>query len=153
MKKLELKIHPPVVAIIAAMMSWGLSYLFPQYHFDWSWKWWLVSVFLLLAGVFGVSGILQFIKASTTIHPHKPEHTRHLVTTGLYRFTRNPMYLGLLMGLLGFVSGLANPLALLGPVFFVVYITRFQIKPEERILSKKFGVTYKNYLQKVRRWI
>jgi protein-S-isoprenylcysteine O-methyltransferase Ste14 len=76
-----------------------------------------------------------------------------LVTTGIYHHTRNPMYVGLLLVLLGWVSFLCSVIALLGLVAFVIYITRFQIVPEERVLLAKFGADYAEYLARVRRWL
>ena len=76
-----------------------------------------------------------------------------LVTYGIYRITRNPMYVGLMLVLLGWAAFLASPVSLAGPVAFIAYITRFQIKLEERILLGKFGSEYKSYMLSVRRWV
>ena len=76
-----------------------------------------------------------------------------MVTHGVYRFTRNPMYLGLLLILLGLAVYLASPWVLLGPVAFAAFITRFQIQPEERALTARFGATYTDYCARVRRWL
>jgi len=72
---------------------------------------------------------------------------------GIYRFTRNPMYVGLALVLLGWAALLSSPWALLGPLVFVLYINRFQIAPEERVLSAKFGAAYTEYIARVRRWL
>ena len=76
-----------------------------------------------------------------------------MVTNGIYGFTRNPMYLGLALILLGLAVFLASPWALLGPVGFVAFITRFQIRPEERALQARFGAAYTAYCARVRRWV
>jgi len=83
----------------------------------------------------------------------KPEKASSLVTTGIYRFTRNPMYLGLLFVLFAWAVFLASVWALLGPVAFVFYIDRFQIAPEEAILAGMFGAAYTEYKARVRRWL
>lgn len=153
MKKLELKIHPPVVALIAAVISWLSAKVLPSLKFEITNPWILIIFLLASAAVLGLTGIKQFRKVMTTTHPHKPEQTHKLVTDGFYGYTRNPMYLALLFGLLAWVVWLGSPLALLGPLFFVLFITRFQIQPEERILKQKFGEEYKEYLKKVRRWL
>ncbi|HEV8366930.1 MAG TPA: isoprenylcysteine carboxylmethyltransferase family protein, partial [Pyrinomonadaceae bacterium] len=75
------------------------------------------------------------------------------VSTGVYRFTRNPMYLGLLLTLLGWAAFLSNPASLLFVPIFVLYINRFQIKPEEQVLSSLFGAEYMAYKSRVRRWL
>jgi len=83
----------------------------------------------------------------------KPERTTSLVTGGIYRFTRNPMYIGLLLVLIGVASYLSSVWLLVGPVVFVLYMNRFQIAPEERVLSQAFGATYATYQSTVRRWL
>jgi protein-S-isoprenylcysteine O-methyltransferase Ste14 len=99
------------------------------------------------------SGIAAFRCARTTIDPHRPEAASSLVVGGVYRYTRNPMYLGLTMLLLAWTLYLAVPAALAGPLLFAAYITRFQIIPEERVLAQKFGADYAAYLRKVRQWL
>jgi protein-S-isoprenylcysteine O-methyltransferase Ste14 len=75
------------------------------------------------------------------------------VCSGAYRFTRNPMYLGLLLVLFGWAAALSSALTLAGPVIFAEYISRFQIKPEERALAALFGSQYEQYKRRVRRWL
>ncbi len=87
------------------------------------------------------------------MNPIKPGAASSLVSSGVYRFTRNPMYLGLSVTLLGWAMFLSNPLALLAVPLFVLYINRFQIDPEERVLSSLFGAEYAAYKEKVRRWL
>ncbi len=83
----------------------------------------------------------------------QPERTSALVTTGVYRITRNPMYVGLLLGLLAWAAGLSSPVSLAGPVAFIMAINRFQIEPEEKALLAKFGPEYETYKSAVRRWL
>jgi len=85
--------------------------------------------------------------------PLEPEAATSLVTGGIYRYTRNPMYVGFAALLLGWAVYLAVPWVLLGPVAFILFITRFQIIPEERALSSKFGRQYGEYQERVRRWL
>jgi protein-S-isoprenylcysteine O-methyltransferase Ste14 len=152
-KFLELKIPPPAVALLVAIAMWGLA---PPLS--------LLAVptqirvaFALLLAVLGlgvaISGVASFRRARTTITPLKPESASALVTSGVYRFTRNPMYLGLTVVLLGWALFLASAWALLGPLLYVAYITRFQIIPEERALLSLFGKHFSDYQQRVRRWL
>jgi protein-S-isoprenylcysteine O-methyltransferase Ste14 len=83
----------------------------------------------------------------------KPEIASSLVTSGAYRFTRNPMYLGLCLLLVAWALFLSSLLAFVGPLLFILYMNRFQIAPEETALSTIFGEEFANYKAKVRRWI
>lgn len=113
-----------------------------------------VTAVLVATGLgFDVLGLLAFRAAHTTVNPLHPEKASALVSTGVYRITRNPMYVGMLCLLLAWAAFLAHPAALLGPLLFVLYITRFQIIPEERILQARFGEPYVEYMKQVRRWI
>jgi len=113
-----------------------------------------VALALLVIGQsISISGMMSFRRAKTTMNPIKPGAASSLVSSGVYRFTRNPMYLGLSVTLLGWAMFLSNPLALLAVPLFVLYINRFQIDPEERVLSSLFGAEYAAYKEKVRRWL
>src|SRR5678815_1380789 len=90
-------------------------------------------------------GVLAFRKASTTVDPRSPENTSQIVRSGIYRFTRNPMYLGMLIVLIAWMAWLSNVGAGVVPVLFALYITRWQIVPEERALAQKFGAEYEAY--------
>lgn len=112
------------------------------------------AVILALAGVaIALSGVISFRRAQTTVNPLKPETSTALVSTGIYRITRNPMYLGMLTVLLAWAAYLSSAWALLGPVAFALYITRFQIIPEERALQSLFGAAFVEYAHRVRRWL
>lgn len=82
-----------------------------------------------------------------------PDKASALVITGVFRVTRNPMYLGLLLFLIGWAILLAHPVAALVVPAFVAYIDRFQIRPEEAALTDRFGARYKEYARTVRRWL
>jgi protein-S-isoprenylcysteine O-methyltransferase Ste14 len=97
-------------------------------------------------------GLWEFRKAKTTIDPTKPEKTTNLVSNGIYRFTRNPMYLGMQFIIIAAVLKFTNYLGFIALPCFILYITQFQIKPEERIIEGIFGEEYIQYKKKVRRW-
>ncbi|MEK9712373.1 MAG: isoprenylcysteine carboxylmethyltransferase family protein [Thalassolituus sp.] len=153
MSWLEHKIPPPVVGALCALFMWCLSV------FTYQVAWWgtgaqIVTAILVIVGLlFDSSGLLSFIRSKTTINPVHIERASHLVTSGIYRATRNPMYLGMAFLLTALAIWLEAPLAFTGPILFVLYITRFQIIPEERILVELFGDEYQAYKSKVRRWI
>lgn len=113
-----------------------------------------MAVLLALAGLaLDMSGLIAFHRAKTTLNPRSPERSTSIVRSGPYRFTRNPMYLGLALMLLGFCAYLANPATVVAVAVFIAYITRFQIIPEERLLHAKFGESYAQYKRSVRRWL
>ncbi len=149
--KIENKIPPPVVAFLAgvAMLFLAAGTQKPISTLQ------IIGIVLFwIAGTgFSVAGILSFRKAKTTVNPLKPETATHLVTSGVYRATRNPMYLGLALVLLAWASYLGSAWTLLGVAAFVAYITRFQIVPEERAMLVLFGDEFTQYTKKVRRWI
>lgn len=97
--------------------------------------------------------LLHFFRRRTTVNPLKPASATALVTGGIYRFSRNPMYLGLATLLLAWAVYLGNLAALAGVALFVLYMNRFQIAPEERALEERFGAEYIAYRTRVRRWV
>jgi len=150
---LELKVPPPLVGLAVAAAMWGLSLLVPPLPLA-SVLTTPFAILIALAGTaFDVAALISFRRAKTTINPMKPQRTSSLVASGIYRHTRNPMYVGTLFFLVAWAVYLAQPLALLGPVAFVLYIGRFQIAPEERILSVRFGDEFADYKARVRRWL
>lgn len=150
---LELKIPPPAQWLVAVVLAIVLARVFPAWTFAFAGHR-ALAIVLALAGVAsGLAGVFAFRQARTTIDPHRPGEARAIVRTGIYRFTRNPMYLGLLLTLLGVAAWLAHPLALVCAAAFVATLTRLQIKPEERILKELFGAPYQDYLRRVRRWL
>lgn len=153
MKALELKIPPVVLVILFAVAMWLLAQWVPPLMLPLSWR-------LLFAGTFAISGIaialagvLAFRRANTTVDPRVPQQSSSLVIRGIYRCSRNPMYVGflLLLTALGCYLMTAAAFALLP--LFVWYMNRFQIAPEERHLLQKFGADYQAYCEKVRRWL
>ena len=114
----------------------------------------VIAAALALSGLaIAVWGFLAFRRAKTTVDPRKPANASVLVSTGVYSLTRNPMYVGLLFVLLGWATFLFSLWALAGPLAFVLYIGRFQIRPEERALTALFGATFSVYAARVRRWL
>lgn len=153
MKALELKVPPPLVALAFGAVMWALSLAgigaWPRGPAAT-----VAAVVIALVGVsLVVAGNLTFHRAKTTVNPFKPETASNLVTGGIYRVTRNPIYVGLLVVLAGWAVFLANAFSLLGLVLFPVYMTRFQIMPEERALRSLFGDAYSRYSSRVRRWL
>lgn len=152
---LELKIPPLVVVLVAAglmlLMRWLTSTL--SLSLDLGLRMW-AALPLLLAGMgIALAGVVQFRRARTTVNPMTPERSSALVSGGIYRHTRNPMYVGMLLALLAFAIVLANPASLLTLPAFVVYMNRFQIMPEERELARHFGAEFQAYKSRVRRWL
>jgi protein-S-isoprenylcysteine O-methyltransferase Ste14 len=113
----------------------------------------VVAVLGAIGVVVALSGVLSFRRARTTVNPLKPETSAALVSTGVYSFTRNPMYLGMVLLLFAWALYLTSILSLAGPAFFALYITRFQIVPEERVLDGLFGPSFVEYKKRVRRWL
>ena len=150
---LELKVPPPLVALVVAGVMWELSKLTLQIQLAGSRRHATAGVLFLSGVLFTVSAMLTFRRSKTTVNPIKPETATALVSGGPFRVSRNPMYLGLLLVLVGWAVLLGAPWSLAGPVAFVLYIQRFQIIPEERVLAIKFGVVYAQYCARVRRWL
>jgi protein-S-isoprenylcysteine O-methyltransferase Ste14 len=153
MPALDTRIPPPVVGALVAAAMWGLSAVGPQFALAPGLR--LAAVALLVAAgvAFDVLALLAFRGARTTVNPLRPERATSLVTGGVYRVTRNPMYVGLALLLLAWAAYLSALLPLAGPVVYVLYITRFQILPEERSLEAVFGDAYAAYRTRVRRWL
>src|SRR5581483_1730054 len=150
---LELKVPPVALFVIAAALMWFASSAAPALDFTFPANL-ASSVGLALIGALTcLAGIVSFRRAKTTVNPMKPDSTSCLVVSGIYRYTRNPMYLGLLLILLGWAAFLSNALALVLLPAFVLYMNRFQISPEERVLASLFGDSYTKYLARVRRWL
>ena len=153
MGALELKIPPPAVAALVAMMMWGISSVTPTLEVPGLVRMVVAALFFLTGACISVAGVVVFRRGKTTINPTKPETTSALVTSGVYRHSRNPMYVGILFALVAWAIFLSSAWALIGPVVFVLYINRFQIEPEERVLTGMFGTDFSDYKSAVRRWL
>ncbi|WP_331344250.1 isoprenylcysteine carboxylmethyltransferase family protein [Cellvibrio sp. UBA7661] len=114
----------------------------------------IASIVAFLSGViFCLLGVYEFRRVHTTVDPLNIEKATTLVTSGVFGVSRNPMYVGFAFILFSFVLYLKSPLLVIGVCFFVVYITKFQILPEEQAMLTKFGNQYQQYMLKVRRWL
>jgi protein-S-isoprenylcysteine O-methyltransferase Ste14/putative intracellular protease/amidase len=150
---LELKVPPVALGVIAAALMWCARSAAPDFDFQLPSN----SVFAVGLALVGLltclAGVVSFRRAKTTVNPMKPDSTSSLVVSGIYRYTRNPMYLGFLLILLAWAAALSNLLALVWLPAFVLYMNRFQISPEERVLASRFAPDYAGYRASVRRWI
>jgi protein-S-isoprenylcysteine O-methyltransferase Ste14 len=152
MKFLELKIPPPVVVVLTGLLMW----LIPSGALEvliGSWSLYLGTVLMVLGVLMDGYAAMMFLVAKTTISPIAPQNASTLIVSGIFKLTRNPMYLGMAILLLGWALLLQSAAALMGPILFITYITRFQILPEERILSQKWGEAYTAYKSKTKRWL
>lgn len=153
MRFLELRIPPPIVGLVIGAGMWAVSRIPPVLAVPHVGRL-AVAISLAALGVaIALGGVASFRRAKTTVNPLKPETSAALVSTGVYAFTRNPMYLGMLLVLVGWAGYLVSVWALIGPLVFGLYITRFQILPEERILGRLFGAPFADYRKRVRRWL
>ena len=153
MNALERRIPPPVVAILVAVTMWLVSKVSSAVEIDRILRLRLAGAFAFAAALLAVLGFMALRRARTTIDPIRVDRTSALVTNGIYRTSRNPMYLGLVFLLCGWAFYLSTPWAAVGLLVFVAFITRFQIVPEERALLSRFGDAYAVYRRRVRRWI
>ena len=150
---MALRIPPLLQFLICASIGWVASQAFETLSLAWT-PIRFVGFGLIGTGVvIGLIAVGVFTRSKTTINPLNPEQTQTLVTTGLYGFSRNPMYLGMLFALIGGACVFANALAFIGPALFIATMTELQIKPEEKVLHDKFGDSYSVYCTQTRRWI
>tara|TARA_Y200000002_G_C22498039_1_gene585913 strand:- start:36 stop:479 length:444 start_codon:yes stop_codon:yes gene_type:complete len=145
---LDTKIPPPIVTIIIL----SIIYLFDVNEYNLNTD--IISIVILFIGIiFIISAVIQFVDRKTTVNPTKPHKTTILVITGTYKITRNPMYLGMLLIIISFAFYKTSIISLILIPFFIFYINKFQIEPEEYEMRKKFGKEYEDYCKKVDRWI
>ncbi len=153
MKFLEMKIPPPIYGLLTGICIWLLDKQFPLLDV-------LPAVvqttglgFIFLGFGLDLVALGQFYFNRTTPNPLSPQKAKTIVVSGLYKYTRNPMYLGLLITLIGWTFFLGNIVGLICIPLFMWVINSMQIHPEEKILSKLFGTSYTDYLRRVRRWL
>lgn len=150
---MHLKIPPPAVFLVAVALLAAGNWLLPSLSLALPGQ---VSIALLLglAGIVpGMQAVIEFIARKTTIDPRAPDRASTLITGGIYKISRNPMYLGLLCLLLAFAIFWGTLTVIVVAPLFVWYMTEFQIKPEEASLRQVFGSEYETYLSEVRRWL
>jgi len=151
--KLELRIPPVAAALLFAAAMWGASLAVPSITLPFAHRELAATVLAVFGGGMSLAGVASFRRAKTTVDPTRPDAASALVSSGVYRVTRNPMYLGFTLMLLGWAAFLSNVLSLIIAIAFVFYMNRFQIEPEERALSARFGKAFAAYRASVRRWV
>lgn len=153
MNRLELHIPPLALFIIFAVMIWAAGAYLPAGNIALPGRRvFAVIAFLLGWGVVS-AGVFEFRRRKTTMSPFSPERTASVVSSGIYGWTRNPMYLGMALALFGVAVWRSSLPGFAVALLFCLYLSRFQIQPEERMLLKLFGAEYASYLAQVRRWI
>ncbi len=149
---MELKVPPALVFLFFGFLMWAVGAWLPFGAFEFFGQFWLMVALLIGAVLIAGIALIQFFLSRTTIDPIHPLKSTTLVTTGIYQFSRNPMYLALLMILLAWGIWLGNAFNTLTAAGFVYYMNAFQIRPEEKHLRELFGTEYKQYCTMVRRW-
>ncbi len=153
MNAFELKIPPVIVVFLTGLLMWFVSWKVSRLDFALPFKAVFAGAIVLAGMAISLRGVIEFRRARTTVNPTRPESSSSLVRSGIYRRTRNPMYLGFLLILTGWAVWLANVAAFAFLPAFILFMNRFQIAPEERALTSLFGEDFKTYCANVRRWI
>ena len=149
--KKKLKIPPPILVIILITSIYFSSDKLDLISIPYRT---LFSIVILSIGILVIiNPVVKFIKSKTTVNPVEFKNVEKLVTSGIYKYSRNPMYLGMIMILISTTVYYLNFYSLLTPFIFYFWINRFQIKREEVFLEEKFGQEYLSYKTKTRRWI
>lgn len=150
---MERKVPPVFVFLITASLMVAVRYAVPSWAFTAAYGRPVAALLLAFGAGVGIAGVLAFGRVGTSFSPTEPERASTLVRDGIYRYTRNPMYVGLLFALLAWALWLGHPLSLVLVPVYVLYMNRFQISVEERVLADKFGGAYLQYKREVRRWL
>lgn len=153
MNWLELRIPPVALALIGALGMTACAQWLPAWRLTLTGSTAVATALALVGALVVLLGVYEFRRSRTTVNPVRPGNATCVVSHGIYRVSRNPMYLGLALALLALAVYQAHALSPLWVAGFVVYMTRFQIRPEERALVSKFGAEYTSYIESVRRWI
>ena len=149
---MSLKLPPALVFLLFSLLMYLLSRFLPFGDFQFFGRDYLILVLMGIAVLIAIISLFQFFTSKTTIDPRTPFNTTKLVTRGIYKFTRNPMYLAILLVLLAWGLWLGNAFNTLLAAGFVGYMNKFQIKPEEEALTTIFGKDFQQYCTQVRRW-
>lgn len=147
------KIPPPIVLFVWVLLMWLVARFTSSWQFVIPAQQLISSVLLGVGFVVTIAAIVSFRRAKTTINPLAPETASSLVTSGVFKFSRNPMYLGMLLVLLSWFLYLGSLLNLSAVFLFFLFISHFQIQPEEQAMQTLFGDQYLEYSGKVRRWL
>jgi protein-S-isoprenylcysteine O-methyltransferase Ste14 len=150
---LELQLPPLATLLLMATLMWLASWATPTLKVPVPARTFLALGFATAGAITSASGVVSFWRAKTTVNPMNPAAASSLVIGGIYTLTRNPMYLGFLLALVGWAVFLANALGFLLLPVFVFYMNTFQIEPEERALASLFGQEFITYKSRVRRWL
>lgn len=153
MQWLELKVPPLLVWIVFAGAMFGAACVAPGISFTLPARFALALALVVLGGATALAGVVAFRSRRTTVNPLTPGASSSVVSSGIYRVSRNPMYLGFFLALAGWALYLSNAGAVLLLPAFLAYLTQYQIKPEERALLAKFGPEFAQYMARVRRWV
>ena len=153
MNAIELKIPPAAQFLVVAAGMWLITKYVPVLSADVPGRKVLVVLFFCLSAFAAIPAIAAFRSAGTTVDPRYPDKASRLVVSGIYRYSRNPMYLGLLLLLIAWAFYLSNLLGFACLPVFVLSMNRLQIRLEEKAMEKQFGAEYHAYRESVRRWI
>ncbi|WP_306253296.1 isoprenylcysteine carboxylmethyltransferase family protein [Parvularcula sp. IMCC14364] len=146
--------YPPILQVfVSVAIAWAIQSYLPQFSVPIPFGNWIAASFCVTGVAITSVAVGIFASNKTTINPVQPEQASNLVTGGLYRISRNPMYLGLVLIITGFVIWFENIAGIASIVLFILTMTLFQIKPEEKVMQAKFGEAYETYRRRVRRWI
>lgn len=148
-----MKFPPVLQTFVAAALAWALATNLPISSFGGTIASYAMWLFVILGSFLLAFALKVFRKHETTFDPLDPSKAQRLVVTGAYRFTRNPMYLGMAMLLVAWCLFLGDLVSFVVLPFFVLAMNELQIKSEEAALSQKFGDDYVAYKRRVRRWI
>lgn len=153
MKWFELRIPPLAltVAVVAAMV--GTAHWLPDWWASWPGSMAVAAVVGVVGALLAILGVYEFRRARTTVNPLTPDNASRVVKGGVFRYSRNPMYLGMALLLLALALHQSHALSFAWVAGYVAYLNRFQILPEERALEARFGYEYRAYAKAVRRWI
>ena len=146
----DLKIPPLLQLLIVGLLMYFSSSYFPEYAYKNKTSLYVLLIPMILGSIILVWSVISFRIQKTTVNPFTPEKSSSLVTNGVYRITRNPMYLGFVLISISIALYLSNYVSWF---FSFLYLNEFQIKPEEKVLVKVFGREYDKYLNEVRRWL
>lgn len=152
-RKWRLRLPPLVVGPVVALLMWLVARATPAWRIAFPGSEIVAWALLASATAVGVAGLAAFRRARTTVNPLQPERASTLVAAGIYRYTRNPMYLALGMALLAWGLLLEHAVAPCGVAVFVAWMNRYQIAAEERALAARFGADFERYRREVRRWL
>lgn len=150
---MNLLIPPPLVVAILAVAMWGTNRVLEVGRITSTLQDPLAIALLIAATALMAAAVVPFVKKKTTINPLKPANASQLITGSVFRYSRNPIYLADLLLLAALAAWLGHVANIVWLVVFVLYMNRFQIRPEEAVLRTLFGTEYATYCARVRRWL